>query len=278
MTAALGRSGPADGSSGRRRGPRLPPAIAWQVRQGSSLVYVLWFVVAIPLVIVGLLVEPRWVGWLVLAWFLVLVALTAGSKIAETRQRRAWTDVVRQLGWQLSAGDPAVLDRWPFPPFDADPAAEVYDVTTGRHRGRELITGRFRHKVRRRQLGFDFLDLAVERPLPPLQLLPSSLAPLAAASLLPLPVAVDGLGEEYKLFNGREDLAQEVLHPRAVEVLAQVPPFGFSCEGRRFVAILPAYRDADTALAQLDAACDLLDLMPEHVWQAGEQWVAAKSS
>jgi len=87
-------------------------------------------------------------------------------------------------------------------------------------------------------------------------------------------LAIDGLPAQYRLFNGREDHAMAILHPRAVEALADVPPFGFSCEGRRFVAILPAYRDATTALAQLDAACDLLDLMPEQVWRAGEQWAA----
>ena len=122
----------------------------------------------------------------------------------------------------------------------------------------------------------DFLDLEVERPLPPLQVLPASLAPLAAASLLPIKLSVDGLPEPYQLFNGREDLALEVLHSRAVEALTPVPPFGFSCEGRRFVVVLAAYRDASTALAQLDAACDLLDLMPEHVWQTGEQWAATR--
>jgi hypothetical protein len=152
----------------------------------------------------------------------------------------------------------------------------VYDVTIGRHRGRALIAGRFRHKVRRRQLGFDFMELEIDRPLPPMQLLPTSLAPVAAASLVPLKLTVTGLPEKYCLFNGREDLALEVLHRRAVDVLAQVPPFGFSCEGRRFVAIFPAYREPAVALAHLDAACDLLALIPEHVWQTGEQWLATR--
>ena len=265
-------------ASRRTLRPRLRPALVWQLRQGSTLVYLLWFAVAVPLAIAGLLLEPRWVGWMVLGWFLVLIGFTLGSRFAEARERQAWSDVIRQLGWQFSASDPAVLERWPFPPFDADPAAEAFDITTGRHRGRQLTTGRFQHRVRRRRLGFDFLDLEVERPLPPMQVLPSSLAPVAAASLLPLPLHIPELAEDYCLFNGREDLALEVLHPQALEALAQVPPFGFSCEGRRFVAVLPAYRNSGTALAQLDAACDLLDLMPEHIWQAGEQWAATRPS
>lgn len=256
------------------RRPRLRPAWVWQLRQGSAVVYVLWFAVAVPLVLAGLLLEPRWVGWMVLVWFLVLVAFTIAVRLGDARLRRAWAEVVDQLGWRFSTSEPTLLERWPFPPFSTDPAAEVFDVTAGRHRGREFWTGRFRHQVRHRQLGFDFLDLEVERPLPPLQVLPASLADVAAASLLPIKLEVAGLPEGYRLFNGREDLAHEVFHPPAVEALAKVPPFGFSCEGRRFVVLLPAYRDAGTALAQLDAACDLLDRMPEHVWQAGEQWAA----
>ena len=248
--------------------------MAWQLRQGSALVYVIWFAVAVPLAIVGLLLEPRWVGWFVFGWFLVLLLFTLAMRLAEGRQRKSWEDTAAQLGWRIWASEPKLLQRWPFPPFNADPNAEVVEVTTGRHRGREFWTGRFRHKVRRRALGFDFLDLQVDRPLPPLQVLPAALAPVAAASLLPLNLTVDGLPGRYSLFNGREDHAEAVLHPRAVEALAQVPPFGFSCEGRRFVAILPAYRDPTTALAQLDAACDLLDLMPEQLWREGEQWAA----
>ena len=259
--------------NGHPRRSRLRPAWVWQLRQGSALVFVIWFVVAVPLVIFGLLLEPRWVGWMVMGWFVVLIVFTLAMRWSELRLRRAWEDIVEQMGWHLSAVEPAMLERWPFPPFDADPRAEAVDVTTGRHRGREFWTGRFRHQVRRRKLGFDFLDLEVERPLPPLQVLPASLAPLAAASLLPIELPVDG----YRLYNGREDLAAEILHPRAVEAISQLPPFGFSCEGRRFVAILPAYRDSGTALAHLDAACDLLDLMPERVWQAGEQWAATRA-
>lgn len=257
-------------------GPRLRPDLAWQLRQGSALVYLIWFAIAVPLVLVGLLLEPRWVGWFVLGWFLVLVIFTLAMRLADGRQRRAWADTAGQLGWRTNASGSELLERWPFPPF-TDPGASVVDVTTGRHRGREFWTGRFRHKVRRRELGFDFLDLQVDRPLPPLQVLPASLAPVAAASLLPLNLTVDGLPGHYRLFNGREDHAEAVLHPRAVEALAQVPPFGFSCEGRRFVAILPAYRDSTTALAQLDAVCDLLDLMPAQIWRAGEQWAATRS-
>jgi hypothetical protein len=260
--------------SRRVAAPRLRPDWAWQLHQGAAVVYVIWFAVAVPLAIAGLLLEPRWVGWFVLAWFLVLVGFTLALRIGDGRRKQAWADVAQQLGWRTSASGADLRDRWPFPPFDADPGAAVVDVTTGRHRGREFWTGRFRHKVRRRELGFDFIDLQVDRPLPPLQVLPAGLSPVAAASLLPLPLTIDGLSAQYRLFNGREDHATAVLHPRAVEALADVPPFGFSCEGRRFVAILPAYRDAATALAQLDAACDLLDLMPEQLWRAGEQWAA----
>ncbi|MEU8227414.1 hypothetical protein [Kribbella sp. NPDC048915] len=261
--------------SRRVAGPRLRPDLAWQVHQGAAIVYVVWFAVAVPLAIAGLLLEPRWVGWLVMVWFVVLIAFTLVLRFRDGRRRREWVQTAGQLGWRISASGDELRDRWPFPPFDADPGAEVVDVTTGRHRGREFWTGQFLHRVRRRELGFDFLDLQVDRPLPPLQVLPAALAPVAAASLLPLPLNIEGL-PEYRLFNGREDHAEAVLHPRAVEALADVPPFGFSCEGKRFVAILPAYRDATTALAQLDAACDLLDLMPEQIWRAGEQWAATQ--
>ena len=69
--------------------PRLRPALVWQLRQGSTLVYLLWFAVAVPLAIAGLLLEPRWVGWMVLGWFLVLIGFTLGSRfVSGIRWRR----------------------------------------------------------------------------------------------------------------------------------------------------------------------------------------------
>jgi hypothetical protein len=244
----------------------------------SGLVFVVWFTVAIPLIVAGLLIEPRWVGWVVVAWFFVLVAFMLAVRLANMRLRRGWAEVVSQLGWHASATEPKLVERWPFPPFSTDPDPAVLEVTTGRHRGREFWTGRFTYAVRRRRLGFDFLELEVDRPLPPLQVLPRSLAPLVAPGglSLPLDLAEPGLAERYGLFHGREELALAVLHERALEVLRQVPPFGFACEVRRFVAVLPAYRNPGIALAQLDAACDLLDLIPENVWQAGEQWAETR--
>jgi hypothetical protein len=258
--------------------PRLRPAWVWRLRQVSGLVFVLWFIVAIPLTVAGLLIEPRWVGWFVVVWFVVLVAFILAVRLADARLRRSWAEVVSELGWHTSTTEPDLAERWPFPPFSTDPDPEVLDVTTGRHRGREFWTGRFTYVVRRRQLGFDFLELEVDRPLPPLQVLPRSLAPLAAPGglALPLDLTESGLAERYGLFHGREELAMAVYHERTLDALRQVPPFGFACEGRRFVAVLPAYRKSGSALAQLDAACDLLDLIPENVWQAGEQWAETR--
>lgn len=257
---------------------RLRPDRIWRLRQLSGALFVLWFAVAVPLTALTLAVEPRWVGWVVVAWFLVLVAFMVAVRVAEARRRRAWAGVVQELGWDSRATAPELVRDWPFPPFTYDPDAEVLDVTAGRHRGREFATGRFRYVASRRQLGFDFLDLEVERPLPPLQVLPDSLTSLASPGQHPpelLPTA-DGQAS-YRLLHGQQELALAVLHPRAMTALAGVPSFGFTCQGRRFVAMLPSYRDPGTALTQLDAACDLLDLMPEHVWQAGEQWAATRS-
>ena len=76
----------------------LRPALAWQLRQGSVLVYVIWFAVAVPLVIAGLLVEPRWVGWFMLGWFVVLLIFTLAMRMADVRLRKDWARAARELG------------------------------------------------------------------------------------------------------------------------------------------------------------------------------------
>jgi hypothetical protein len=245
----------------------------------SGGLFLLWFAVAAPLSVVAFLLDPRWVGWVVVAWFGVLVGFMAAVRLIDARLRRSWREVSAQLGWHHAAVDPELVERWPFSPFTLDPAAEAMEVTSGRYRGREFWTGSFRYAVQGRRLGFDFLELEVERPLPPLQVLPGSLTPLVAPGQHPPELELgdaEGL-DDYRLVQGDADLARAVLHPAAVEVLKGVPPFGFACAGRRFVALLPGYRRSSTALAQLEAACDLLDLMPEQIWQAGEQWVETQT-
>ena len=116
-------------------GPRLRPDLAWQLRQGSALVYVIWFAVAVPLVIVGLLLEPRWVGWLVLAWFLVLVGFTLLLRIRTAGGARRGP-----MPPDSSAGGSARPGRscWSVGRSHRstlDPKAEVVDVTTGQPSG-----------------------------------------------------------------------------------------------------------------------------------------------
>lgn len=263
---------------GRTVRARLSPVWIWRVRQLSGALFVLWFAVAVPLTVGAFLVDPRWVGWVVVAWFLSLIVFMVAVRLADARLRRAWRDIATRLGWHYTAADPELVERWPFPPFTLDPAPKVLDVTSGHYRGREFRAGTFQYVVGRRQLGFDFLDLEVDRPLPPLQVVPKSLTVLAAPGRQAADLHLDeGEGlDGYRLLHGHAELAHAVLHSRAAEVLKDVPPFGFTCEGRRFVALLAGYRRPSTALAQLDAACDLLDLMPEEVWQAGEQWAETR--
>jgi hypothetical protein len=267
--------------AGRRRSarPRLRADQSWRLRQLSGEVFLLWFAVAVPLTGAAFLIDPRWVGWVMVAWFGVLVGFMTVVRLADARLRRAWREVSTQLGWHHAAADQELVERWPFPPFTLDPAAEAVEITSGRYRGRKFWTGTFQYAVQGRQLGFDFLDLEVDRPLPPLQILPRSLVPLVAPGQHPPELELgDGEGpDDYRLVQGEADLARAVLHPAVVEVLKEVPSFGFACAGRRFVALLPGYRRSSTALAQLEAACDLLDLMPEQAWQAGEQWVETRS-
>jgi hypothetical protein len=153
----------------------------------------------------------------------------------------------------------------------------VTDVTTGRHRGREFWSGRFHHKVRRRDLGFDSSTCTWIGPCRRCRCCRRRWLRSRRRACCRSTWRSTGFLGATACTTVAEDHAQAVLHPRAAEALAQVPPFGFSCEGRRFVAILPAYRDPTTALAQLDAACDLLDLMPEQLWREGEQWAATHS-
>ena len=262
-------------SSSERTGvrPVWQPGGTWRFRQVSCLVLVLWLglgLVGIPVVVA--VFAPDAALWAFPLWLLGLVAFPLTINFFAGKLRRAWLQEVAKRGWAFAPKAPELQARWPFMPFSADPEPEIVDVTSGVHRGRRFWLGQYRFGLGKQKVGFDFIDLEIDRPLPPMQIAPESLTGLVAPGLRPLDLHLESaeFNDRYRLVRGEPATAHAVLHPRVMAAMLAVQPFGFVTQGERFVALMPGYRKPETILAQLDAASDILDLMPEHVWRAGE--------
>lgn len=232
----------------------------------------LWIGLALPASILLIAFAPDAMVWALAVWLLGLIAFPKTLHFFDTRLRRAWRQVAAGRGWTFAPKAPELQARWPFMPFTADPEPEIVDVTSGVHRGRRFWLGRFRFGPGKHKIAFDFIDLEIERPLPSMQIAPESLTGLVAPGLRPADLHLESaeFNDRYRLVHGEPSVVHAVLHPRVMAVLLAVQPFGFVTHGDRFVALMPSFRKPETILAQLDAACDILDLMPEHIWRAGE--------
>lgn len=232
----------------------------------------LWIGGSVPVGLLLIVFAPDAMGWAWTVWLLGMFAFPMTLHFFDTRLRRAWRPEVARRGWTFAPTAPELQARWPFMPFTADPEPEIVDVTSGVHRGRRFWLGRFRFGPGKHKIAFDFIDLEIDRPLPAMQIAPESLTGLVAPGLRPLDLHLESaeFNERYRLVRGEPAIAHAVLHPRVMAAMLAVQPFGFVTHGNRFVALMQCYRKPATILAQLDAACDILELMPEHVWQAGE--------
>ncbi|MFC0628749.1 hypothetical protein [Kribbella deserti] len=245
----------------------------------SCLIAVLWIGVGLVVALLLMYIE-RGLGLLALGiWFVGLVAFPVTIGLIDKRLQTAWRAEVTRRGWFFAPQAPELQARWPFMPFSADPEPEIVDVTSGVHRGRRFWLGRFRFGLGDTKVAFDFIDLEIQRPLPPMQVAPESLTGLVAPGIRPLDLHLESaeFNARYRLVRGEPAVVHAVLHPRVMAVLLGVQPFGFVTERDRFVAVMPSFRTPETILAQLDAACEIIELMPEHIWRAGESWVTAQA-
>lgn len=262
------------GSPGSGRRGLWRPDWTWRVRQASCAILVVWFAGVVVLGAVAAVVKNKTGGFALLGWFLVLMLIGLVISVLDGRLRREWRRTAEQRGWTVVAAAPELAGRWRFAPFDASPNPEVLEVTSGQHRGRAFRTGMFWYRVGKTRIGFSFTELETGRALPPMQVAPESLTGLLAPGLRPLDLHLENadFNARYRLVRGEPRLVHAVLNPRVMESMLSVQPFGFVAHGEHFLLLGPGYRRARTVLDQLDAGCDLLELVPEHVWDAGADW------
>jgi hypothetical protein len=239
------------------------------VRQASCLLFLVVFLGVIPLVaIVAIRYGAAAAGVVFGCWLGVLALFAGAMSLVDRRLRREWDAVVARRGWSVSGDRPDLAERWPFPPFDDKTGVRIHDVTEGTHRGRRFWTGRFEFEIGSIRPHFCFVDLEIDRPLPPMWVAPESLIRRLAPALAPIDLHLENreFNERYRMLRGDRALVHAVLNPRAMQAMLSVQPFGWVSEGERFVLLTPGYRRAGTVVAQMDAGCDVLDLIPEHVW------------
>lgn len=259
----------------RGRVPKIwRPDWTWRLRQASCALFVVWFGGVIPLAVVSALIDRRLVGWVIGIWFLVLLTFVAVMSLIASRLSREWHRVAASRGWQMVPSAPELVERWPFRPFAVGAKTEVVDVVIGRHRDRDFYAGLFQYVLDGTRLGFCFVDIEISRPLPPMQIAPESLTGLVAPSVRPMDLHLENaeFNRRFRLVRGQRDLVHAVLNPRAMQVMLTVQPFGFVTHGDRFVLLTPGYKRPQTVIEQLDAACDVIELIPEHVWDEGASW------
>jgi hypothetical protein len=250
------------------------PDWTWRIRQASCLLFVVWFGGVVPLAGIAFLIDRKLVGWVVGGWFLTLLVFVIVMAWLDTRLTREWHRVAARRGWKMVQSWPELAERWPFRPFDIGAEVEVIDVATGTHRDRVFYAGLFRYLVGGTRLGFCFVDIQIDRPLPPMQIAPESLTGLVAPSLRPMDLHLENeeFNRRFRLYRGQRDLVHAVLNPRAMQAMLTVQPFGFVTHGDRFVLLTPGYKRPQTVIEQLDIGIDVIELIPEHIWDEGASW------
>lgn len=249
------------------------PDWTWRLRRLTCGLLIAWFVSVIPLcLIAAILYGETAVAVVFGCWIAVLVLFAAGMRLLDVRLRRRWRRVAEQRGWTVRASDPDLARRWPFPPFSGHSGTEVLHVTEGSHRGRRFRTGLFRYRIGQQWFGFCFIDLEIDRPLPPMLVSTELLVNRVAPGLLPMDLHLESgvFNDRFRILRGDRDTVHSVLNPRAMEAMLSVQPFGWVSHGERFVLLAPDYRRPETILGQLDAGCDLIELIPAHVWSRAD--------
>lgn len=234
-----------------------------------------------------------------IGFVLVVVAILVGAITAywwtvrstwrTSKEHQQLREFAAQRGWSYESSQRGLADHYMGEPFpDASYNIELWDVINGTYRGRPFRCFEFRTRTnvgtgtpvaKRKRTGnrapeyyFRIFVLGLPAQLPILQVKRSRVGNkiLNAVGAGDIKTGQEDFDKKFRVTGDHEQFARDVLNPHFTNWLLHDPradrmPFRF--ERNELLTWQPARLKADSIEPSLDYLCDVLDRVPQHVWQ-----------
>ena len=215
----------------------------------------------------------------------VVLLLGFVSYLQAKKRRETFTAVAAQRGWAYAERDDRWVGKFDVPPFGQGRDRQALNVLAGRYDDRSFVAMDYRYsttetstdaegRTQSRTVVHPFSVVAIDSgvPLPHMSVTPENFLGRFVGRLTGSDIDLES--EDFnRAFAVRADdrkFATDVLHPRMMEYLLQVPDRGWVLTGGWLLAVRPGHhtvQELDRRLTDLDG---ILDRIPEFVLkQAG---------
>jgi hypothetical protein len=221
------------------------------VEFGFVAVFVLFFVVAIGLVIVGV--------------------------IQAKKRREAMAAYAAARGWRYAASDQSLVDRFQGTPFGVGSSRAASNVVYGVHDGRAMVAFDYRYTTSsgsgkdRKSTTHHWSVLAVSMGvmMPDLSVEPEGVFGRMIGRLTNTDIEMESedFNRAFTVRSPSRKFAFDVLHPQMIEMLMQWPDLGWRFESDSMLVVRNGHHsieEVDAKLAVMDA---IIDKIPEFVWK-----------
>jgi hypothetical protein len=215
-------------------------------------------------------------------WFPVVLALAAAGwalRAWHAQQRARDTLIAFALSsrWDYRPTDPALVDRWILPPFGQGQDRQVRHVISGRRGAHSFVAFEYEYvdvtrdskgRERRRRRHCAVVALQMPGWLPSVTAIPESWHHRVTRAI---GEDVELESEEFNrryVIRGSARTASDLLTPRAMAALCQVPPFDWRVEGTDLLSWQRVLFTPSGLLARLSILESLLDTAPAFLWES----------
>ena len=212
----------------------------------------------------------------------LMVVIVVVSLVSAKKRREELSMLATRRGWQFAESDDAWVDRFDGAPFGLGHDRRALNVLTGAYDGHPFAAFDYRYSTTETSTDaqghtqthtethpYSVLAVDAGAPLPDLSVTPEGFLGRMVGRLTNTDIELES--EEFnRAFTVRADdrkFATDVLHPRMMEHLLQIPDRGWALRGGWLLAVRPGRHtvaELDSRLGDLDG---ILDLIPDFVWK-----------
>jgi hypothetical protein len=213
----------------------------------------------------------------------LMVVIVVVSFISAKKRREALSLLATQRGWRFAARDDAWVDRFDGAPFGLGRDRQALNVLTGAYDGRPFVAFDYRYsttetstdaeghpQTRTEVHPYSVLGVDTGAGFPDLSVTPEGFLGRIAGRLTNTDIELESeeFNRAFTVRSADRKFATDVLHPRMMEFLLQIPDRGWALRGGWLLAVRPGRHSVEQLDARLTDLDGILDRVPDFVWKS----------
>ena len=213
---------------------------------------------------------------------LLMVLIGVLSYLSAKRRRESFTALAAQRGWTYVQRDDRWADRFDGAPFGTGRDRQANNVLIGAYDGRPFVAFDYRYSTTETSTDaqghvqthtevhpFSVLALDAGVTFPELSVTPEGFFGRTVGRLTNTDIELESeaFNRAFTVTSPDRKFATDVLHPRMMEYLLQIPDRGWSLRDGWLLAVRPGQHTVEQLDSRLTDLDGILDRIPEFVWK-----------